>query len=265
MRGIQHQPKPWQRFAALGDSFSEGLMDFVGADGRHLGWADRVAIALAQREADFQYVNLAIRGRKMPQVVEEQVPAAIALGPDLTSLAAGVNDTLRKSFDLHATATALENGVRALRESGSDVILWHFGDPSRRSRLMKVVAQRIEDYGRATYAIAEVYGCYVVDLWGVAALDDDRLWDSDRLHLSPRGHAAAAASALQALGLGDERWRTPMAIESRPSVGTRTVTNVKWAKEHFSPWVMRRIRGQSSGDAITPKQPQWAPPPQFPG
>lgn len=265
MRGIASQPRPWRRFVALGDSFSEGLMDVVGADGRHVGWADRTAAALAPRVDDFRYANLAIRGRTMPPVVAEQVPVALAMSPDLVSLAAGVNDTLRRSFDLHVAATAVENGVKVLRAAGIDVLLWNFGDPSRKTRLMNVVARRIDAYNRATRAIAEHYGCYLVDLWGVAILDDERFWDADRLHLSPPGHDIASAAALQALGLGDDSWRTPPAITSRPPVHARAKDNVVWAKDHLSPWIMRRVRGQSSGDAITPKYPDWVPAPVIPG
>ena len=41
--------RDWRRFVALGDSFTEGLMDEIRHDGRHLGWADRVAQSLADR------------------------------------------------------------------------------------------------------------------------------------------------------------------------------------------------------------------------
>ena len=60
--------RDWRRFVALGDSFTEGLMDEVGPDGRHRGWADRVAEALAARASaegadGIEYANLAVRGR----------------------------------------------------------------------------------------------------------------------------------------------------------------------------------------------------------
>lgn len=35
-------PHTWSRFVAVGDSFTEGLED-PGTDGRHRGWADRLA------------------------------------------------------------------------------------------------------------------------------------------------------------------------------------------------------------------------------
>lgn len=254
----------WNRYVALGDSFTEGLMDDAGVDGRHRGWADRFACALQVANPDLVYANLAIRGRLLPQVVAEQVPAAIALRPDLVSLAAGVNDTLRRSYDVHATMTSLENGVSQLRASGADVLLFAFGDPSRRSMVMASVRERIAAANAATKAIASRYDCYLVDFWGCAAFDGDEMWDEDRLHLSPKGHAAAAAAALEALGMGDDAWRTPAPLE-RSGALQRGVGHARWVSRHLAPWLTRRIQGRSSGDAITPKQPTLAPPRCGPG
>src|SRR3546814_8228199 len=67
-------------------------------------WADLVALglALAAREHDgqaapsgaapFGYANLAIRGRLLGPIIDEQLDAAIALRPDLLSLNGGGND-----------------------------------------------------------------------------------------------------------------------------------------------------------------------------
>lgn len=245
----------WSRYVALGDSFTEGLMDEVGPDGRHRGWADRLASRLSDHNPALEYANLAIRGRLMQQVIDEQVPAALALQPDLVSLAAGVNDTLRRSYDLDASATALENGVRALRRQGADVLLFAFGDPSRRSAVMGSVRDRIVRANAATAAIADRYGCYVVDFWGRAVFDDDAMWDEDRLHLSPLGHEWAARAAQEALGVGDEQWRTPLAPSAVPSLPVRIRGHGRWVGQHLRPWLMRRIQGRSSGDAVTPKRP----------
>ncbi|MGA0979376.1 MAG: SGNH/GDSL hydrolase family protein, partial [Candidatus Nanopelagicales bacterium] len=117
----------WTRYVALGDSFTEGLMDEVGPDGRHVGWADRVAATMARTSPDLQYANLAVRGRLISQVAAEQVPVACDLKPDLVTFAAGVNDALRRSYDVHACATHLENSVSALRGTGADVVLFAFG------------------------------------------------------------------------------------------------------------------------------------------
>ena len=81
-------------FAALGDSFTEGLND-PHPGGGFMGWADRVAAVLAGRVPGFGYANLAVRGKLLGQVIADQVPRAIELAPDLVSLAAGGNDILR--------------------------------------------------------------------------------------------------------------------------------------------------------------------------
>ncbi len=239
------------------------MCDELRPDGRHRGWADRVAVALAAAAPEGDevlYANLAVRGRLVRQVIEEQVPVAVALRPDLASVAVGVNDTLRPRFDLDTTATALEMGVRTLRAHDSDVLLVAFGDPARRSAVMGRVRDRIRAYNSAVEAIAIHYGCYLMRFWDVAAMDDDELWDEDRLHLSPPGHRLAAAAALEALGLGDDRWRTPAVPGPRPGIPTRARGHARWVRGHLAPWVGRRLRGESSGDGLQPKHPQWVPP-----
>ena len=54
----------YQRFIALGDSFTEGMTDEI-IDGNFRGWADRVADVLTTQSPDFTYVNLAIRGKAL--------------------------------------------------------------------------------------------------------------------------------------------------------------------------------------------------------
>ena len=249
----------WRRFVALGDSFTEGLDD-PGPDGRHRGWADRVAEQLAAIDPEVTYANLAVRGRLLPQVVAEQVPRAIALEPDLVSLGAGVNDAMRRHWDLPMLAGVLESGVVALRSTGADVLLFAFGDPSRSApRLMAAMAARIRAYDDVVLDVAERHGCRVVDFWGLAAFDDPRFWAADRLHLNAEGHERAAGAALEALGLGDDRWRTPPAMGPAPSSVERAWDVGGWAAAHLGPWLYRRVRGVSSGDGVAPERPDLAP------
>ena len=248
----------YTRFVALGDSFTEGLNDELRSDGRHRGWADRVAHGLlARQQIDrLEYANLAVRGRLMRQVRSEQVSAAIALRPDLVSFGAGVNDALRRTFDLDAVATDLEDSVRQLRTSGTRVLVFAFGDPSRRSRALARIAGRMDGLRSATLAIAEKYGCIVVDFWGVAVYDDERLWSADRLHLSALGHRVTSEAVLTALGLGDDRWREPISAPPRTHFARRRRDDVAWFAGHAGPWLARRARGISSGVGIEPKDPQ---------
>ena len=252
----------WKRYLAIGDSFTEGLMDEPRDDGRHRGWADRLAQKLADLAAvegipSISYANVAIRGRLMADVMSQQVPVAEILKPDLVSVAAGVNDCLRRDFQVSALATDLEAGVRRLTAGGAHVLLFAYGDPSRRSRVLGRIKERIVDLNAVTEDVAQRYGCDVVRYWDAAVMDDDRLWDADRLHLSPRGHALAAESAWEALGLGSAHWRTPLAPGPHRGPIGRAGADLAWLRAHALPWIGRRVRGRSSGDSVTPKNAQW--------
>src|ERR1700733_12300623 len=78
-------------YAALGDSFTAGR-DSVDAE----RWADLVAAALRRVEPGLVYANLAVDGATSAEVLE-QVPAALALAPDLITVICGANDVLLTS------------------------------------------------------------------------------------------------------------------------------------------------------------------------
>ncbi len=89
----------WRSYVAIGDSFTEGMNDLDDVTGEFRGWADLVAARLAEETPELTYANLAIRGRLFDNIVEEQVPPALRMQPDLISFAAGGNDALRRGFE----------------------------------------------------------------------------------------------------------------------------------------------------------------------
>lgn len=247
----------WGSYVAIGDSFTEGVAD-LGVGNRYQGWADRMAQRLSDQrdisEPVFQYANLAVRGRKLPEMVEEQVPRAVELKPDLVTFAGGVNDAMRSSFDLDARASDIERSVRLLRSEGIDVVLFAFGNPARVSRVMGLLADRLAGLRSATLAIAREYNCYLVDFWDQEVFDHTQVWDADRLHLSPLGHELTAEAVLESLGLADDSWRhTRFEPVKHTNFAQSAITNALWARDHGWPWLSRRIRGVSSGDGIEPK------------
>ncbi|MDA2988238.1 MAG: SGNH/GDSL hydrolase family protein [Actinomycetota bacterium] len=243
----------------MGDSFTEGLNDDVRFDGRHRGWADRVAEGLLARQDidELAYGNLAIRGRLIAQVRSEQVPVAVSMRPDLVTFAAGVNDALRKNFDLNAVVTDLEVSVKALRQSGAQVLVFAYGDPSRRTRSLSSLTARMRSLRSATLEVARIYDCFLVDFWGVSTYDDERLWSADRLHLSPLGHRVTALAVLEELGLGDPSWRSPVSAPPRVGFTRRRIRDAAWFGAHAGPWFARRVRKVSSGAGIEPKDPTY--------
>ncbi|MEP6981706.1 MAG: SGNH/GDSL hydrolase family protein, partial [Nakamurella sp.] len=114
----------FHRYLALGDSFTEGVGDQDDSRPNGVrGWADRVAEVLGTAAADFTYANLAIRGRKLAQVIDEQVTPAVALEPDLITLYAGANDVLRPKVDIDRLIGIYDDGVGRLADTGARLVL----------------------------------------------------------------------------------------------------------------------------------------------
>jgi lysophospholipase L1-like esterase len=246
----------WHRFIAIGDSFTEGLDDRAPG-GRHHGWADRVAATMAVQDPHLQYANLAVRGRKLDEIVTVQLPRAIAMSPDLITIGGGINDALGRNWDVTRSKETLENGVEAARSKGIDVLLFAFGDVSRRSKTLGAVRSRLSDYREVVRDVADEYDCFLVDFWDEAIFDDRRFWADDRLHVNDLGHERIAAMVATTLGIGQFDWRQPL-----PPAPPRTnldalVSHTKWAGQYLLPWVGRHLRGHSSGDGLNAKRPEF--------
>lgn len=247
-------------YAAIGDSFTEGVGD-PGPDGAFIGWADRFAVLLGDRapERSFRYANLAVRGRLLDQIVAEQVPRAKELAPDLVTFCAGGNDIIRPGSDPDGVAERLERAVADLTSSVGTVMLTT-GFDTRELPVLRHLRGKVAMYTAHVRAIADRYGCPVLDLWSLKSVQDPRAWDSDRLHLAPEGHARVALRAAQVLGIDvssgpDQPWPP---LPPRRALDVRR-DDIHWAREHLAPWIGRRLRGESSGDRIEAKRPDLLP------
>src|SRR5215470_18198178 len=76
----------WGSYLAMGDSFTEGVDDPHPA-GHYRGWADRFAEHLAAGRPDLRYANLAVRGKLLREIVDQQLPPALRARPELVTLA----------------------------------------------------------------------------------------------------------------------------------------------------------------------------------
>ncbi|PWJ49038.1 Lysophospholipase L1 [Quadrisphaera granulorum] len=261
----------FRRYVAVGDSFTEGIDDPDPATpGRHRGWADRLAEVL---DADaraaggrLEYANLAVRGRKLGQVVAEQLDTAVSLHPDLVSFCAGGNDILRPGTDVDALATDLDNAVARLRAVGADVLLATGFDPGGLP-VVRWTRGRVAAFNLHVWSIAQRHDALVLDLWSMRALYDARLWAPDRIHLAPEGHARVALLAAAtvrglhggALGAAEREWAAPLPPHPAPGRVARARADAQWARTYLAPWVRRRIEGRSSGDGVTAKRPEPLP------
>lgn len=247
----------FHRFVALGDSFTEGVGDpDPDRPNGVRGWADRVAQVLGQRDSDFGYANLAIRGRKLRTIVAEQIEPAIALRPDLVTIYAGANDILRPSVDIDDLMDSYDTALGKLAATGAQLVTFTAFDPAG-FPIFGSLRGRFAVYNELVRELAEAHGATLVDFWRLRAYRDERLWDVDRMHMSSAGHQQMAMAVLDALGVPHEM--QPAALVEVPplSRAERRAANLGWAREYAGPWVKRRLTGTSSGDALSAKYPDY--------
>ncbi|MCW2799764.1 MAG: hydrolase [Aeromicrobium sp.] len=249
----------FHRYVALGDSFTEGVGDLDDTRPNGVrGWADRFAAVLAEGDPTFTYANLAIRGRKLLPILAEQIEPAIAMQPDLVSVYAGANDVLRPRVDIDRLVEAYDQAIGRLVDSGAHVVLFTAFDPGG-SPIFGALRGRFAIYNELVRGVAERHGATLVDFWRMRDYRDDRMWASDRMHMSSAGHQRMATAVLEALGLDHGLPALELVDEPRLTAKERRAANLDWARSHAGPWVKRRLTGTSSGDSISPRWPTLAP------
>lgn len=253
------QTHPWRRYVAIGDSFTEGIGDpSPDSPGGNRGWADRVAEVLASQVEDFAYANLAVRGKLIAQIVAEQIEPTLALKPDLITICAGGNDVIRPGTDPDEIAQQFEDAVIRLSASAATLVVFT-GIDTNFTPVFRTFRGKIAIYNENVRAIAEKYDCVVADQWALKEIQDPRFFADDRLHLNTLGHHEVARMVLRTLNVPNDL----EAMQPRTLVATTwreaRVGDLVWAREHFVPWVLRRIRHESSGDNVTAKRPEPRP------
>jgi len=251
------QQHPWTRYVAIGDSFTEGIGDpEPESPGGNRGWADRVAEVLSSSSEGFAYANLAIRGRLLQQIIDEQIEPALELKPDLITISAGGNDIIRPGTDPDEIALRFDAAIERLRSDGATVVMFN-GPDIGMTPVLNRSRGKVAIYNENLRTIAQRHDAIVADMWPMSELRDPRMWAPDRLHFSPVGHHTIARMVLATLNVDNDL--EPYAPEPLPSVSWREArsSDIVWAREHLMPWVLRRIRHQSSGDNVMAKRPHW--------
>ncbi len=228
--------------------------------GQYRGWADRVADVMAKNNLDFTYANIAVRGKLVHQVVNEQIDAATAQitgEHTLVSFHAGANDVIRPGYKAERVLPLYSDAVRRLAASGATVMLFTVlektGNTGRSSRLWE---QRFSEFNRNVRAVGLEVGAIIADANEEVVFRDRRLLSFDRLHLNSIGHDRVAQAVLEILELPyDPMWRQPLPHEQpRPKI-VRTFVTMLWFTTFALPWMWRRARGKSSGDGRRCKYP----------
>jgi len=250
-------PTGYTSFVAVGDSFTEGMSDLL-PDGSYRGWADLLAARLAAREPGFRYANLAVRGKLIRQISEDQVDTAAAMRADLVTLVGGLNDVLRPKCDVDTVCALLESSVERLAPSCKQLVLMR--SPARRGPVATRFLPRMEQLFSFVDDLAERHGALVVDLYGAEVLGDRRMWADDRLHLTADGHRRVAEAVWQTLGLpAQDDWTLGLPPAVPAAWVSRRAADLRFTREHLFPWIGRRLTGRSSGDGRPAKRPDLLP------
>ncbi|QAY72224.1 SGNH/GDSL hydrolase family protein [Agromyces protaetiae] len=245
-------------YVAIGDSFTEGLGDDL-PDGTPRGWADLVAIGLAKAAREpIGYANLAIRGRKLGGIVEEQLEAAIALRPEVISFNGGGNDIMRPRMPEDLIAERFRTAVHRIHDEGIHVLILSGGNPGDHLPLGKVMDVRGERLTKRLVDLTALSGVTFVDNFNDRGLRDIRYWSPDKLHLNSLGHARVASNVLTAIGVPvPAEWGVDE-VAAAPD-GPRSRNTAAYYREFVLPWIGRRLTGRSSGDGRTAKRPTLEP------
>jgi lysophospholipase L1-like esterase len=226
------------RFVALGDSLTEGVGDTVGVGWR--GWAALLADGIGEC---VEFTNLAVSGSQTRDVLERQLPAGLALRPDLVSVVVGVNDTLRCTFDIHAVASRLDAVYAAFASQGAVVLTACLPDPGAMlglpGALARPLARRQRAVNTLVHALSERYGAVHLHAAEGAWLVDRAMWSADRLHPGERGHRQLAVrfhALLAEAGLATGSAPSP---EPEFPVPTKSAS-LWWLATAGTGWVARR-------------------------
>lgn len=242
-------------YVAIGDSFTEGVGDDLPG-GQVRGWADLVAAGLAASGEETWYANLAIRGRLIKPIVEEQLEPALGLAPapSLMTFNGGGNDMMRPGFDVDYVMTLTRRVVERCGTAGSRLVVLSGGDPTGGLPRGRAIKSRADEFMARAGELASGHDHVTfVDNYSDEELRRRVYWAEDRLHLNALGHARVAARVLTALGV-----ETPLpTAEHGPESPSGVLVEARYLGRHVLPWIGRRLTGRSSGDGRVAKHPDW--------
>jgi lysophospholipase L1-like esterase len=183
------------RFAVLGDSISEGVGDPLPGGGWR-GWAVLLAEGITERPQDTLVVKVASSGARSGDVAGEQLAIALRHRPQLASVMAGGNDTLRGAFDIEVIAGDLHRTIGALRAAGADVLTACLPDPGSVLNLpwplARPLGRRMRALNDAVHALSAHHGALHIHAADHPWTTSPGALSADRLHPSEIGHRLLA-------------------------------------------------------------------------
>jgi lysophospholipase L1-like esterase len=244
----------------MGDSQTEGLWDGDDTVGL-MGFADRLAGLIDGHYPGLTYANLAVRGRRIRNLLDEQLPKALAMHPDLVTVCIGMNDVTRPGAYFDRALADLDDLYNQLAGSGATVATTTFPDLAQIVPVGRFLGPRVIRINEAIRAAAARHGFRLVDLYGAPSMTEADTWSTDRVHGSAKGHALFAAAAAEALGLpgSNHDWAQASDGAVPSSLRSRAHSQLLWTQNMLMPWLWGHARGRSAGDGRVPRRPRLDP------
>ena len=247
----------YSRYVAIGDSQTEGLWD--GDDDSGLrGFADRLAEIVDGHYPGLTYANLAVRGRRIRDLLDDQLPHALQMKPDLVTVCIGMNDVTRPGPYFDGALAELEDLHAQLALSGATVVTTTFPDLAKILPIGRILGARVLRINAEIRRAADWYDFRLVDLYKAPSMTHPDTWSADRVHGSADGHARFAAAAAEALNLpgSNHDWAEVGGAPVRQTLRTLAYSQALWTQNMLMPWLWRHVRGRSAGDGRGPRRPR---------
>lgn len=224
------------------------------------GWTDRLAHLLAtdavERGDEFEYANIAIRGCKLEDIMEDQIEHAVVLRPDLVTILAGSNNFFCGASEGAALESIFRAGLIRLKIAGIHVVVANTINPCH-LRFFGPLRTSAKRMSNMIERVATSIGFPVIDVYGMTELEHLEFWYRDMVHFSEIGHAQIANAAAQLLGTVARY--SPHEYEPSFAADRPLGETVAWFLRDVVPFIDRRIRRTTSGVGIVPKLPALAP------
>ncbi len=161
-------------------------------------------------------------------MLERQPPAALEPRPDLVSVVIGVNDTPRRTFDIHAVAAHLDQVYAAFAGRGAPLPTACLPDPGAMPGLPGVLARpparRQRAVDEVVHALSDRYGAVHPHAADGIRVTDRTLRSADRPHPGERGHRQLAVRCHALLAETDRGTGRPPSPEPEFPAPTRAAS-----------------------------------------
>lgn len=161
------------------------------------------------------------------------------LEPDLVTIYAGMNNLLLLRNGIDTMMARYAEGLKTLQQTGAVVLAFTAADLGT-VPVFRRLRGRAAIYNELLRGIADDLGFALVDFWRFAEFRDARLWDADRIHLSPLGHERFAAKVLDVLAVSHSLSSRSAALSSDPPVRDLR-SNLRWTAAIAAPWVAKKV------------------------